>query len=158
MCPVDFGSFLFMVHTMFNLNVITGDCQERGSTTECKQDTVKGCREGVRGAGRGGGQFIEVRMTVKNRWDEAAEECFVGGMLWEGVYGGKYRGKLGQCPYSVHQRPFVPRCPMSAFWQERWDLNTEFFTTRHPRLLWRIPLLLNALTSQSLWREMYSLQ
>lgn len=39
-------------------------------------------------------------------------------------------GKLGQCPDSVHQRPHVPGCPMSALWQERWDFNTEFFTTR----------------------------
>lgn len=68
--------------------------------------------EEVSGAG-GAWQFIEVRMTVKNRWDEAAEECFVGGTWWWGWWGGETRpmSTLGAakapCPWMPRVSPLT---------------------------------------------------
>lgn len=64
-----------MTSNMANINKIATKKWKRRK--EARQDTVVGRRGGVGGVG----QFIEVKMTVKNRWDEPAEECFVGGML-----------------------------------------------------------------------------
>ena len=62
------------------------------------------------------------------RWD-VVRAGRVDGWGWQESERG-VGGKLGQCPDSEHQRPRVPGCPVSALWQERWDFNTEFFTTR----------------------------
>lgn len=72
---------------------------------------MKGWRSGVAG---GGEQFIEVRMTVKNRWDGAAEECVVGDCCRKGGLMG-WRGTRGETrPVSrlrapKAQRPWMPR-------------------------------------------------
>lgn len=65
--------------------------------------------EGRGGVVRRGGQFIEVRMRVNNRWDEATEECFVGGLLLEGGGCGEQGGEGETRPVSRLRAPKAPR-------------------------------------------------